>query len=616
MATEQRAIEAVGVAVLGVLWILAVMLYWPALGGPLLLDDSTVIEPLLKAADLGQDWRLFLFSDSGPLGRPLAMASFIANAQSSPDLRYWKATNLALHLLNGALVYALFASLACLTGRPRAAATVLAAGGTALWLLHPVHVSTVMYLAQRMTELATLFGLLAMLLYIHGRRRGLGTLGGRLAVASAVLVCTPAAALCKEIGLLTPFYLLALEACIFAPAQWPRPPWLRALLAACTALPLLLAAIYLASHWHTQFAGPYSLRDFSPLERLLTEARVLCGYLAWLVAPRRAALGFYHDDVAIAHWPPTLMTLAAIVALLALGVLAWRSRQRAPLFAFGVLLFFIGHALESSIFPLELVFEHRNYLPATGICLVLAAAATHWLDARRATLLLGAFALAYALVTASMTPTWGNDGALHAALAAQHPQSPRARATLVEWLLGRGELDAAMRVLGNASDAGAQLHRLRIACVRDRDGSAQAGALSAAAGMTRPDAMSVEILLWLASEVLDGRCALDSEALLATFEAVRDRPLSHNSRFQLYVSSAQLRHARGEHAAAAQAAAFAARLVPDDPYPLYLAVEIALDAGDRAAARRLLDAARQRARGQHGDFSRMDAGLEAQLEGR
>lgn len=616
MTTEAHGRDLLVVLLLVVLLALTVMLYLPALGGPLLLDDSEVITPLLRAAELGHDWRLFLFSDSGPLGRPLAMASFIANAVASTDLRYWKATNLALHLVNGVLVHALAGRLARCTGVSADAARGVALGAAALWLLHPLNVSTVMYLCQRMTELATLFGVTAMWLYSVGRERIAAGRGGALPIALALLVCTPLAALGKEIGLLTPFYLLALEVCVFDPRRWPRPSWLRTALALSTVVPLALAATYFATHWYGTFTAPYSLRDFSPLERVLTEARVLLVYLGWIVAPRRAALGFHHDDVDIAHWPPHITTVLAVVALGALLVTAWKWRRRMPLAAFGVLLFFVGHALESSVFALELVFEHRNYLPAIGICLALAALAAQWLTARRATLLLATLALLYALVTASMTPTWGNAGALYASFFEAHPRSLRARANLVEWLLTRGDTAAAARVLGDASDAGARLHRLRIACLATHETAGQDAAFKAAAELARPDAMTVEILLWLTAQVLDGACALDSTALAATLDALRDRPLSHNTRYLMYVSSAQLRHARGEHALATAAAAYAARLAPADPYPVYLGVEIALDADDRAAARALIDEARARARRQHADFSRMDAGLDAELQGR
>lgn len=91
---------------LAILAVTAIGLYLPALPGPLLLDDRYIIQPLLDAVTHGDSLWLYLFSESGPFGRPLAMASFILNATfAGPDLRYWKATSLAIHLLNGGLVY-------------------------------------------------------------------------------------------------------------------------------------------------------------------------------------------------------------------------------------------------------------------------------------------------------------------------------------------------------------------------------------------------------------------------------------------------------------------------------------------------------------------------------
>jgi Tfp pilus assembly protein PilF len=57
----------------------------------------------------------------------------------------------------------------------------------------------------------------------------------------------------------------------------------------------------------------------------------------------------------------TLPALFIVLGLICLGLFLINKR---PLFAWGVLFFFINQVIESSIFPLELVFEHRNYLPS------------------------------------------------------------------------------------------------------------------------------------------------------------------------------------------------------------------------------------------------------------
>ena len=615
MGTEARFFDQRGLFALTALLFLTVLLYMPALPGPLLLDDSTVIEPLLSLAQRGHDWRSFLFNDSGPLGRPLAMASFIFDAAVHGDhLRHWKATNLALHAVNGVLIYALLMALGQAIGRDQAALRVLAVGSAALWLLHPLNVSTVMYLTQRMTQLSTLFSLLALLLYARGRLAGAKTVRAQGLILTAVFICTPLAAFSKEIGLLTPYYLALLEVCVFAGQASPRPRWLRILLVTITVLPLVVAAVYLASHWSSRIVGPYALREFGPLERVLTEAHVVLRYLGWIVMPRRAAFGFFHDDVAIAHWPPNFATLVALCALASILAVAWCWRQRAPLVAFGVLLFFCAHALESTVFPLELVFEHRNYLPAIGICLALAAATIQLLTLRHGSVLLASLALLYGLVTATMTPTWGHEGTLYASFFHDHPRSLRARGTFVEWLLARGDLVNAERVLGTSHDRAAQLHRLRLACLRDGKAGQALAALNAVASAPRPDDMTIQILLWLARQAQDGPCVIDADRVVRTIEAIRDRPLSTNSRLRLYVVSAQLRHRAGDLVKAGLAAATAAEIVPGDPYPRLLGAEIALDANDRRSARTLLEHARDLARTQHEEFEAMLLSLEARLQ--
>ena len=53
-------------------------------------------------------------------------------------------------------------------------------------------------------------------------------------------------------------------------------------------------------------------------------------------------------------------------------VLAIRLIKKQPLFSFALLFFFLNHLVESTIFPLELVFEHRNYIPSFFLFLPVA----------------------------------------------------------------------------------------------------------------------------------------------------------------------------------------------------------------------------------------------------
>jgi hypothetical protein len=114
--------------------------------------------------------------------------------------------------------------------------------------------------------------------------------------------------------------------------------------------------------------------------------------------------------------------------------------------SFGLLLFLSGHLLESTLIPLELYFEHRNYLPGIGLLITAASAvlvAWPW-QQRLLTLLFGLYLGLLALSTSQHSLTWGNEALLLEASARHHPHSLRANDVYVENLLGRGEIDAAL----------------------------------------------------------------------------------------------------------------------------------------------------------------------------
>src|SRR5690606_33752686 len=109
-----------------------------------------------------------------------------------------------------------------------------------------------------------------------------------------------------------------------------------------------------------------TVRDFDAGDRLLTEAHVLWEYLRYAFLPTPTGLGPFHDDHSIYRdWlnPQALLVVGAWLASIA-GAIALR--KRAPLFSFAVAWYLFGHALESTTIPLEIYFEHRNYVPLLG----------------------------------------------------------------------------------------------------------------------------------------------------------------------------------------------------------------------------------------------------------
>ena len=130
--------------------------------------------------------------------------------------------------------------------------------------------------------------------------------------------------------------------------------------------PSLVLGLYLGKVAFDGFTnGLEGSRPWTLGERLLTEAHVLATYLDLLWLPQPFTTGLFNDAFPISHGllSPTA-TLLGLILICALIASAWRLRRSHPAFACAILFFFAGHLMESSVIPLELYYEHRNYLPA------------------------------------------------------------------------------------------------------------------------------------------------------------------------------------------------------------------------------------------------------------
>ena len=364
---------------------LCCLIYGLQLGGELSFDSEVALTHNAAVQISGatfDDWRTAASSFKGSLfGRPIAMLSFAGNYALAGEFSVvqLKAINLFLHCLIASLVFCLASAL--LRHSPYLNCTKIQAQSIGvlaalIWLLHPLHVSTVLYVVQRMTQLSALFVLLG--LWFFARQRGrwvlaAPTLGEVISLVCWLLLFTLAAVLSKENGLLLLWLLPVLEV-VFFRGQWAGKKRLGlellAWLAVC--LPVVVIAILVVLD-AMPYMGAYAGRDFSLSERLLTESRVLWQYFFSLVLPNLQAMALHHDGIVVSTgWLSPISTILSVLGwgVVIIGALALRSR--APIVLFAILFFLVGHALESTVLPLELVWEHRNYLPSISICIGLS----------------------------------------------------------------------------------------------------------------------------------------------------------------------------------------------------------------------------------------------------
>jgi len=449
--TDDNRLWRVFLATLVVL--LPALLIWRGLYGPFMLDDTPnlqIIDQLPADPSWADLWRVANSGMAGVLGRPLSLISFLLQYRSWPDPFQFKLVNLLLHLLNGILLAGVCVLLRQQTRWQLSVFSIALI--VFIWLVHPIQLTAVLYVVQRMAELAAFFTLLGINFYLFGRRailRGANTLGIGL-MLFAVVVCGPLAIFSKETGALLLPFIAVLEFCLLASTN--DPPMLvksrRYMVYLLTAIGVVAFAAYLP----TVMQG-YSLKPFTVSERVLTQFPILFSYLVSIALLFPDSLGLYHDDFpivtgALDPW----YAIPAILALISLLLLALLKRRDWPLFAFAVLWFFTGHALESTVLPLEMYFEHRNYLPLFGPVFAIVVGLQQFIqmqEPRRQVVLkaLAGLALIWmCFITGQQSRLWGNPLAFAEAAVAAHPNSMRAQSNLVESLSRAGQFQAAFEI--------------------------------------------------------------------------------------------------------------------------------------------------------------------------
>ena len=488
MRAESTQDKTHGVDVGLALWLLltvCVWIYWPGLDGPPLLDDGANLREIYSL-DESRDYLFDLVfgNRAGPLGRPLSMLSFGLEHLYAPDgIWGFKYHNLALHLLIGCLVVWLTLHLLPLLARQTLSGHWSVLVG-AFWLLTPMFTSTTLYIVQRMTQMSALFCVLGLLVYVVGRLQLERGLRRGWTLLASVFPCAAAAVLGKENGaVLLPLVVLTEWACWGGRIR-AQPGATRALrmahlmtFATCVAS----AAVYFGITGR-DFLGGYATRDFTLAERLLTQSRALWEYAFHLLLPMREGLGLYHDDFRVSRSlldPWTTLPAAAGLLAVVTGAL-WRLAAARGAVAYGILFFLLAHSIESTILPLEMYFEHRNYLPAVGIYLTVTVVLVRLRSAFDdcAPLVFAGVAswLLFAILnTGIQSALWSREVVLLSDAVHQHPGSVRAKASLSGVYARMGAVDMAMRYANEAAALDEPTHlrhtlrRLALLCIADAE---------------------------------------------------------------------------------------------------------------------------------------------------
>lgn len=385
--------------------------------------------------------------------RPVVEYSFALNyAVHGLQLWGYHALNLAIHLAAGLCLYGCASRTFARLDGSLGQSSQLAGLAVALpWVVHPLQTQAVTYIIQRHESLMGLFFLVTLYCFI----RGLDSPNPRRWHALSVLACFLGMG-CKQVMVAAPLVVLWYDRA-FVSASW-RELWNRnkfyylGLFASWGFLAWTMRGILAATQAGVA-AGTSGdvivVKGLNSWNYLLSQAGVIAHYLRLCFWPSGQCLDYGPWPVAqtpLDIWPQGLVVVGLV------GATVWAVFRRPKLSFLGGW-FFLILAPTSSVLPIvDLVFEHRMYLPlAAVIAAVVAAlpAAARLLNASAvqspaaAASLLLAVAVSLGTATYLRNSTYATVETVWTDIIAKRPNNARALSVYGSYLADLGRHDEA-----------------------------------------------------------------------------------------------------------------------------------------------------------------------------
>ena len=234
-----------------------------------------------------------------------------------------------------------------------------------VFISHPIQTQSVTYIVQRMSIMAGMFYLLSLVLYVKGRLTS--SHGHRIFYFGGTGLSYLLGIFSKENVAILPLFIVLYEFYFLQDFKL-SPKGRKALFILVGAIFLLVLAglILWGERYLNVIEEGYKIRDFTLKERVLTQFRVVLYYVTLFVYPHPSRLILDYDfpiSKTILDPPTTFISILIVAGLIGYGI--WTAKKR-PILSFCILWYFGNLVIESSIFPLEMVYEHRLYIPSIG----------------------------------------------------------------------------------------------------------------------------------------------------------------------------------------------------------------------------------------------------------
>jgi tetratricopeptide (TPR) repeat protein len=361
--------------------LLVILIYANTIGSPFIFDSRNNIEsnPHIRISKITLNDLTEAAFKSPAKQRPLSNISFALNYYlHGYNTVGFHVVNILIHISTGFLLY-LFVKTTF--GTPALRSRYgnymwISFFTAAVWMVHPLQTQSVSYIVQRMNSLAAMFYILSILLYARFRlsrqqRKKWWLFSG--CILAGIMALSS-----KQTAATLPVFIIVYEWYFFRNLDLK---WLKnhiLLLTGCLLLAAVIALALLGSNPLDGILEGYKGRDFTPTQRLLTESRVVIFYLSQLLWPHPSRLNLDHDFALSNSLLDPMTTSFSIFTIAALIGLAVATARKQRLLSFCIVWFFGNLVIESSIVALEIIFEHRVYLPSMMFSLIVVMVVYRW----------------------------------------------------------------------------------------------------------------------------------------------------------------------------------------------------------------------------------------------
>ncbi len=342
---------------LGALVVLGIVAYWNSFGVPFVFDDLLTVQRNTGV-------RFGEFSWNPLAGRALLFVTFTLNfLWTGQEVWSYHLVNLLLHLANVVLLFFVGEHILSRATADSRHSRLLAFVAAGFFLLHPVQTESVTYISSRSELLSLMFYLVGFLLFIKWPERKVGFLLSLLVAVPFLLALSS-----KETAISLPAVMFVYDFLFLSGATF-RPMLSRWRFYLTYLVGGISVAYYIGTVTLRGSIGPTQVGHLSSFHYFLTELRVIVRYVYLTFVPVGLNLAY---DFRPSSSPLEIKVVVSFLFLSAIVILGWLLRKSQPVFSFAIFWFFLTLAPTSSFIPiLDVIFEHRMYLPLAGVCIAI-----------------------------------------------------------------------------------------------------------------------------------------------------------------------------------------------------------------------------------------------------